>query len=102
MVNPNTCHMDDPCIGFYLVLLRDYLTGFLAVHREEELKKAVVALGGSVNQRGSFLKSTSDATKISKKTGTTRAAVMFLPRERIDKSTLSRFDERNSCVTVVL
>ena len=92
MVNPKTNHSNVSCIGFYLVPLRDYLTNFLAEHKEEELKKAVVALGGSVNQRGSFLKTTSEANRISKTSGTTRASVRFISREQVDKDTLECFD----------
>ena len=89
MVNPKTNHSGEPCIA---LPLRGYLAAFFSTHKEEELKKAAVALGGACNQRACFLKSTSEAKQISKASGTTRASVIFIPRKQIEKDILDRFD----------
>ena len=88
MVNPKTNHSGEPCIALYLPTLR----GLLLHPQEEELKKALAALGGACNQRACFLKRRSEAKQISKASGTTRASVVFIPRKQIEKDILDRFD----------
>ena len=92
MVNPRTNHRQESCIALYLPLVRGYLTNFFTAHKEEDLKKAVVELGGSFNQRAFFLKSTSQDKRISRANGVTRASVVFIPRIELDDNILQCFD----------
>ena len=103
MVSPKTSHSGEQCIGLYLPPLRGYLGSFFASHKEEELKKAAKAVGGACNQRACFLKSTSEAKKISKASGVTRASVMFIPRKQLEKDIVDGFDasEYSFCVGII-
>ena len=62
-----------PCVGIYLKMVREYMASFLLPVMEKE--KA----GGSYNQTGIFLATTSQETVVTSKSGVNRRSVMLIP-----------------------
>ena len=68
----------------YLPMLKEYISGdVLTPENEQELKRAVKKAGGMVNTGGLFLKTTSQATKVTSKVGVNRRSVIQVPRSKV-------------------
>ena len=73
----------EPVVIIYLPMLKEYISGnVLTPENEQELKQAVKKAGGMVNTGRLFLKTTSQATKITSKVGVNRRSAMQVPRTR--------------------
>ena len=95
MINPRTNRGKTPSVALYFPLVRDYLSGFLETYKEIEIKDAIKKAGGATNQRSHFLTATSQSNKITKDSGTCKASVAILPRDRlnaIDSGFLPKLD----------
>ena len=88
MVRPSVRTKSGFAISLYMVMVREYMgEGWTA---EKQIKALIKNAGGSVNQSGLFLSSTSkDVNKFT----VNRRSVAFIPRTKIQKETLELFDE---------
>lgn len=83
-----------PAVGIYMVMAREYMEHFLQPGVEKEVKAAIRNAGGSYNQSGLFLASTSNETTVNRKTGINRRSVVYIPRVQVPKETLAHLDNR--------
>ena len=60
---------------------------------EKEVKAAIKATGGSVNQSGLFLSTTSNDNVVTKKSSVNRRSVAFIPRNKISNELLVLLDK---------
>ncbi len=90
MVRPNCKHASEPAVALYMPMIREHCD--LTTESERQFKLAVKDLGGENNKSGLFLSTTSKAATVSKATGINRRSVTFIPRAKIDKDLLERFD----------
>ena len=58
------------------------------MNKEDDLKAAIKKVGGSLNKRGCFLKTTSQESTITKASGVIRASVAFLPLSEVEEDTV--------------
>lgn len=87
-----------PCVSLYMVMIREYLQMSLLPGNEKELKDAIKKAGGSINQSGLFLATTSNRTVVNKATGINRRSVAFVPRQKVPKDILKELDKCKSPV----
>ena len=59
---------------------------------ERELKDCIRRVGGSVNQSGVFLSTTSTANVVTKATGINRRSVAYIPRSQVGVDILATLD----------
>ncbi len=90
MVMPSMVHKGRKCIAIYFPRVRVFLSDFFSSHKERDLKKAILKLGGSTNRRGRFLRTTSTDTEITSQNGITRGSVAFIPRYQVPLDLLER------------
>lgn len=69
MVRSNVRTKSGPAISVYVVMIREYMAEFFQPGVEKELKEAVKKVGGTCNQSGRFLATTSQETTVTTKTG---------------------------------
>ena len=82
-----------PSVGLYMVMVRDYMSSFLSPKMEGDVKDAIKKIGGSINQSGLFLSTTSKETVINRSTGINRRSVAFIPRIKISDDILQMLDQ---------
>ncbi len=84
MVVPSMSHKGRKSIAIYFPRVRVFLSNFLTFHKERDVKKGILKLGGSTNRRGRFLRTTSTDTEITSQNGITRGSVaLYFPRVRV-------------------
>ena len=91
-----------PAIGVYMVMVREYMAGFLPPEVEKEVKEAIKRVGGTCNQSGLFLATTSEEAVVNRKTGINRRSVVYIPRSQVSKDLLLRLDKCKSFSCVLL
>ena len=84
----------EPVVSFYLPMLKEYLPddSRLTAEMEQDLKRAIVKVGGSVNISGVFLQTTSQATTVNSKVGVNRRSVQQIPRSKVPCEALKVLD----------
>ena len=90
MVRPSVQHKREASIALYMVTVREHCS--LSPEKERELKDVIKSVGGSINQSGLFLSTTSTATTVTKHTGVVRRSVAFIPRSRVGIDLLEALD----------
>lgn len=86
-----------PAVGLYMVMIRECLNSFMSPGVEKEVKEAIKAVGGNINQSGIFLSTTSDSTIVSKATGINCQSVSFVPRDKVPDDILKELDICKLC-----
>jgi hypothetical protein len=94
MVRPNVQHKKEASIALYMVSVREHCS--LSPVMEKELKDVIKSVGGSINQSGVFLSTTSTATVVTKKCGANRRSVAFIPRSQVGIDLLKALDAGTS------
>ena len=94
MVRPSVQHKKEASIALYMVSVREHCS--LSPEMEKELKDAIKSVGGSINQSGLFLSTTSTATTVTKQSGVNRRSVAFIPRDQVGIDLLEALDAGTS------
>ena len=81
-------------IALYMVSVREHCS--LSPEMEKELKEVIKSVGGSINQSGLFLSTTSTATTVTKESGVNRRSVAFIPRGQVGIDLLETLDSGTS------
>ena len=96
MVRSTVLTKNGPAVGLYIVMIRKYMPMYLLPAVEKDVKEAVKRVGGTVNQSGLFLSTTSTEAVVNRKTGTNRRSVMYIPRCQISRDVLEMLDKCKS------
>lgn len=99
----NTFRFYKWCVRLGVVLLCHYISWWFGsictqlcyLEMRERLKNAIKAVGGSINQSGLFLATTSNSTIVNKGTGINCRSVAFVPREKVLTDVLKELDKHS-------